>query len=106
MAIDSSKKIVNAAASQWGADPVLVKLGADPVQVASADANRRVVTVVNDASSVGDLWLVPNAGQRRGGVRLTPGAGFSFSHASSVHGYTVGGDATAYVVTESGAVGC
>lgn len=92
----------NVAAAMWSADNVTLTVGEQPAQVASADPQRQRVTVINDIDSVGAVYLVPNTGQRHGGIRLVPGGGFEFQHAAAVYAYAIGGDAEVYVVAESG----
>lgn len=99
-----STQVQQVAAAQWSADTVHVPLGGGAVQVAAADPNRASLTIINDIDSAGALWLVPNPGQTRGGVRLVPGAGYEFHHGSPVYGYAVTGDCDAYAVNETGAV--
>jgi hypothetical protein len=99
-----STKVVELAAGQWSAGVVQVEVtDTSPVMIANADPRRRELTVWSDSLlSVGVLWLVPNSGQRTGGIRLVPGAGYSFRHGAAVYGYVTGGAATANVVNESG----
>lgn len=100
----SYTSVVDTASRQWGADQVLVPGSGDVVQVAPADQGRRRVTVVVDDTALGPIWCVPNAGQRRGGIKLSPGAGFTFYSAAPVYAYSSGDAATVYVVSETGAV--
>lgn len=94
---------VNLAATGWGAQTAEVVFGLPPTQVAPAETARRRLTVVNDPDSVGDVWLVPNAGQKRGGVRVVPGAAVVFEHIAPVYAYTTVGNATVYTIAETGA---
>ena len=98
------QNVVDAAAAQWSADTLAITTSDGVVAVASADPLRRSVTVYTDPDSVGTLYLVPNAGQRSGGVRIVPGAGFEFHHGAPIYGYASGGDVLVNVVAETGAV--
>ncbi len=97
--------VVVAAGAQWSATTSQVDPSDGVVLIANADPNRRAVTVFTDPdNSVGALWLVPNAGQRTGGIRLTVGAGYEFGHGSAIYAYAETGTVIVHVVTESGAV--
>lgn len=99
-----SSYTVSAAAAQWGADSTDLTPADQVQQLAPADPERRTLTIVSDPDSVGTLYLTPNPGQRRGGMRLKPGAAFEFTHGQPVYGYATGGIVHVNIVTESGAV--
>jgi hypothetical protein len=96
-------RTADAPSSQWSAEVSQVDDGQTAIQVASADPQRRSVTVFNDPDSAGVLWLTPNSGSKSGGIRLVPGAGYQFNTGAAIYGRATGGDCTANTVTESGA---
>lgn len=101
----SSKSIpvtVSAASAQWGADTYQLDSGQPSVQVSPADAERRSVTIYNDANSAGIIYVTPNGGTKSGGIRLIPGAGYEFTTGAPIYARAVGGDAVVNVVAESG----
>lgn len=89
-------------AAQWAADTVGVVPADGTVMLANGDPQRAAVTVINDTDSTGDVWLVPNSGQARGGARLIPGAGLVIASVAPVYGYIKTGGATVYLVNETG----
>ena len=93
----------DAPSAQWSADRYQLDSDANAQQVAAADPQRRSVTVINDPDSAGVMWVTPNAGTRRGGIRLVQGAGYEFATGAPVYAYATGGDVTCNVVCESGA---
>lgn len=102
MALGNYSNIVNVAASQWSADTLTVEDADGVMRIVNAEPYRRKVTVYTDPDSVGVLYLVPNNGQRKGGMRLVPGAGFDFDCAAEIYGYSVGGAVLVNVVSQSG----
>lgn len=101
---DPTQRIYAAPGQQWAADTFPVNPGEPPVQLASADRDRRALTIYSDPNSVGVLYLVAAPGQRSGGMRLTPGAGFSYDlpPGGPVYGYAEGGVVTVTTVSVSG----
>lgn len=101
---DTTQRIAAAPGQQWAADTYPVQDGDNPVQLASADRDRRALTIYSDPNSAGVLYLVASPGQRSGGMRLTPGAGYSFDlpPGGPVYGYAVGGDVLVTTVSVSG----
>lgn len=93
-----------AAAQSWTADLIALSPADGAKQVASADPTRSTVTVFTDPNSAGVLYLTPNPGQTRGGIRIVPGAGYEFRHAGAVYGRAEGGPVEVNVVTEFGVV--
>lgn len=90
--------------AQWSADVAEVDATDGTVLLVSTDPQRAAATILNDADSTGDLYVVPTSTQRRGGVRIAPGAGLILSTVAPVYGYVLTGRATAYTVSESGVV--
>lgn len=89
-------------AAQWSADTVTAVPADGTVLLVNSDPNRAAVTVSNDSTSTGDLWVVPNSGQPRGGFRVAPGAGVVIGSTAPVYGYCKNGSVTAYLLSESG----
>lgn len=101
---DPTQRTYAAPGQQWSPDTFPVLDGAPAVQLASADRDRRALTVYTDPDSAGVLYLVANPGQRTGGMRIVPGAGYTWDipPGSPVYGYAVGGDVIVTVVSVSG----
>lgn len=91
-------------AASWSADVADIDAADGTVLLVSTDPQRAAATVLNDSNSTGDLYVVPSPTQRRGGVRLAPGAGLVLGTVAPVYGYVLTGRATAYTVSESGVV--
>lgn len=102
MASSSIPRTVDAPSAQWSADTYQIDSGKPSVQVSPADPERRTVTVYSDANSSGILYVTPNAGTNRGGIRLIPGAGYEFRTGAPIYVRADGGDAVVNVVAESG----
>lgn len=92
----------SAIADSWGGDTQDVHPDDGVVQLAAGDPMRRTTSIVTDVDSIGTLYLVPNAGQSSGGVRIVPGAGWTFAHSAPVYAYATGGPVTVTTVVESG----
>lgn len=103
MAPGTYSTTVTAAASSWSAGTLTIDDSDGVMRIVNAEPYRRKVTVYTDPDSTGVLYLVPNNGQRKGGARLVPGAGFDFDHAAEIYGYTVGGAVLINIVSQSGA---
>lgn len=92
----------NAVGASWGGDTQDIEPGMT-VQLITGDPSRRAASVVTDVDSAGTLYLVPTPGQRSGGIRLVPGAGWMFEHSAPIYAYAVGGPVTVTTVVETGA---
>lgn len=90
-----------AAPRNWGVNDFTV--GTSSVQIAGADVARRSVTIINDADSASDVYLLPDHGNR-GGLRLAPGAGWTQEAAAPIYAYCRTGSALVYIVSQSGEV--
>lgn len=94
--------IVEAPGAQWSADTFQIDDADNAIAVASADPQRRSVTVWNDADSTGTVYITPNIASKRGGIRLIPGAGYGFNHGAAIYARAEGGTALVNVVNETG----
>lgn len=90
-------------ASTFATDRFTVGPNDQPVQLISADPNRRDVTVLTDDDSDGILWLTDRQ-VKNGGIRVRAGGGYVFTHGAPVYAYSTGGDVRGVIVNESGEV--
>lgn len=89
-------------ADSWTADTAEVGADDGVVQLVGTGPDRAAVTVMVDVDSTGDLWVVPQAGRARGGIRVAPGAGLVIGSKAPVYGYVKTGRAMVYLLSESG----
>lgn len=99
-----AQQTVSVPSSSWNADTIVVTPGDQTVQVASANPERRSVTIINSPDSPGVLFLTPNTGAKRGGIKLIPGAGYELATAAAIYGYAVGGACDVNVIDLTGTV--
>lgn len=104
MATSNAQQTFSVPSRSWSADSIVVALGDTVVQIASANPDRRTVSIINSPDSAGVLWLTPNTGSARGGIKLIPGAGWELPTAAAVYAYSTGGDCDVNVVDLSGTV--